>query len=217
MNDTQSFFSLNDESHMQGIAELNSRDKYLSSALSRWGSPPFWTHPNGFPGLVIAILSQQVSLESAQAAYSKLENSIDRVSPEEFLRLDNDELLGIGFSRQKASYVQGIAQKILNGDIHLEELEELDDDIVRTRLITLRGVGPWTAGTYLLFALRRSDAWPSGDLALEKAVQDLKGLSEKPGTEEVDKIAEAWRPWRAVGARILWHYYLNERGRNLSA
>jgi DNA-3-methyladenine glycosylase II len=217
MTYTQSHLSLNDGSHVQGIAELKSRDKYLSSAISRWGSPPFWTHPKGFPGLVIAILSQQVSLESAQAAYSKLENLIDEVSPEEFLRLDNDELLGIGFSRQKASYVHGIAQKIFNGDIDLEKLEELDDDIVRTRLITLRGVGPWTADTYLLFALCRSDAWPSGDLALEKAVQDLKGLFEKPSTEEVDKIAEAWRPWRAVAARILWHYYLNERGRNSSA
>ena len=210
-------FGLNDESYQRGIAKLISCDKSLAEVISNWGPPPFWTHPKGFPGLVIAILSQQVSLESAQAAFSKLERSVDRITPEELLRLENVELLDIGFSRQKASYVKEIARKIVSGKLDLEELEEIDDDEVHKRLIELRGVGPWTADTYLLFALCRSDAWPSGDLALEKAVQELKGLSYKPSTEEVDKMAEAWRPWRAVAARILWHYYLNERGRKSSA
>jgi DNA-3-methyladenine glycosylase II len=213
----QSQIRLNDKEFSRGISELLSRDEYLYDIVTRWGDPPFWKHPSGFPGLVLAILSQQVTLESAQAAYSKLEKSIGEVTPEEFLRLDSVELLGIGFSRQKASYVQGLAQRSVSGELDLEELEELDDDLVRNRLIELRGVGPWTADTYLLFSLCRSDAWPSGDLALEKAVQELKGLLDKPTTEEVDKMAEAWRPWRAVAARILWHYYLNERGRNSSA
>ena len=76
-----------------------------------------------------------------------------------------------------------------------------------------KGIGAWTADTYLLFALRRSDAWPSGDLALAKAIQELRGLAATPGFEEVDRIADQWRPLRAVAARILWHHYLNQRGR----
>jgi DNA-3-methyladenine glycosylase II len=200
-----------------GISELISSDSDLAEAVMRWGNPPFWTHTPGFQGLVLAILSQQVSLESAQATFTKLENSIGSVESEEFLSLDDNKLHAIGFSRQKASYVRDIAQEILAGKLYLDDIESMDNDQARNRLMELRGVGPWTADTYLLFALRRSDAWPSGDLALEKAVHELKRLSTNPSTIVVDNIADNWRPWRAVAARILWHHYLKERGRNSSA
>lgn len=76
-----------------------------------------------------------------------------------------------------------------------------------------RGIGAWTADTYLLFALRRPDAWPTGDLALVKAIQELKRLNTAPSSAKADEIADRWRPWRGVAARILWHHYLCERGR----
>lgn len=212
-----SYPNLTKRSYRLGISKLSARDKDLAYIVSKWGNPPFWTHPTEFSGLVLAILSQQVSLESANAAYSKLENSIESINPEEFLSLDDKELLAIGFSRQKASYVRGIAQEISARQLDLVGLEGMDNDEARNRLMELRGVGPWTADTYLLFALRRSDAWPSGDLALEKAVQEVRGLPPIPSTEEVDRIADQWKPWRSVAARILWHFYLNERGRNSSA
>jgi len=193
------------------------QDPDLAQAVSRWGKPPFWTHAPGFAGIVLAILSQQVSLESAQAAYTKLENAIGSINPEEFLSLDDSALRAIGFSRQKASYVRGLAQEISASEFDLDDLEAMDNELARKRLIEVRGIGPWTADTYLLFALRRSDAWPSGDLALEKAIQELKVLATIPGSEDADRIAEQWRPWRAVAARILWHHYLCERGRIASA
>lgn len=209
--------TLTDETYHRGISELGMQDSYLADVVSRWGSPPFWTHAPGFPGIVIAILGQQVSLESAQAAFTKLENAIGSVNPEEFLSLDDDTLRAIGFSRQKASYVRGVAHGIMGGEIDLEVLESMDDDDARKSLMEVRGIGVWTADTYLLFALRRPDAWPSGDLALAKAIQELRGLATTPGSEEVDRIADHWRPWRAVAARILWHHYLCERGRIASA
>jgi len=193
------------------------QDPDLAQAVSRWGKPPFWTHAPGFAGIVLAILSQQVSLESAQAAYTKLENAIGSINPEEFLSLDDSALRAIGFSRQKTSYVRGLAQEISASEFDLDDLEAMDNELARKRLIEVRGIGPWTADTYLLFALRRSDAWPSGDLALEKAIQELKVLATIPGSEDADRIAEQWRPWRAVAARILWHHYLCERGRIASA
>lgn len=204
---------MDEESFKRGLAELAWRDEHLGAILSKWGNPPLWTHPLGFPGLVIAILSQQVSIESANAVYAKLEKSTGNITPDNFLALDDGQLLQVGFSRQKASYVRGIAQEITSGVLDMEVLEGMADDLVRRTLEELRGVGTWTANTYLLFALRRPDAWPSGDLALEKAVQELKGLTDKPSSDQVDKIAETWKPWRAVAARILWHYYLNQRGR----
>jgi DNA-3-methyladenine glycosylase II len=205
--------TLTDKTYGRGLSELTIRDSDLAQAVSRWGNPPLWTHIPGFPGIVFAILSQQVSLESAQATYTKLENVIGSINPEKFQSLDDNTLRAIGFSRQKASYVRGVAHEIMVGEFDLEDLKSMDNDQARKILMQTRGIGAWTADTYLLFALRRSDAWPSGDLALAKAIQELRGLITMPGPEAVDRIAEHWRPWRAVAARILWHHYLNERGR----
>ena len=212
-----SLATLTDETFLRCLSELGKHDSDLAHVVSTFGNPPFWTHTPGFPGVVIAILAQQVSLESAQAAFSKLENAIGSIRPEGFLSLDDDALRTIGFSRQKASYVRGVAQGIMAGQLDLQELESMDDDEARKALMEVRGIGPWTADTYLLFALRRPDAWPSGDLALAKAIQEIRGLATTPGSEEVDGIADHWRPWRAVAARVLWHHYLSVRGRTASA
>lgn len=213
MSKSSSPQTLTDKTYQQCISELTMRESDLAEAVSRWGNPPFWVHAPGFPGMVIAILSQQVSLESAQATFSKLENAIGSINPEEFLPLDDNTLRKIGFSRQKASYVRGVAHEIMVGDFDLEDLESMDNSQARKRLVGVRGIGPWTADTYLLFSLRRQDAWPSGDIALAKAVQELRRLVTIPSYEEVDRIADRWKPWRAVAARILWHHYLSERGR----
>jgi DNA-3-methyladenine glycosylase II len=208
---------LTDETYHRGISELGMQDSDIADVVSRWGRPPLWSHAPGFPGIVIAILTQQVSLESARAAFTKLENAIGTVNPEDFLSLDVGTLRAIGFSRQKASYVRGVAHGIMVGKIDLEALESMGKDDARKSLMELRGIGAWTADTYLLFSLRRPDIWPSGDLALAKAIQDLKGMVTTPDAEEVDRIADHWRPWRAVAARVLWHHYLCERGRTAFA
>ncbi len=217
MNKPPNLRILTKETYYRGISELGVQDLDLADVVSRWGNPPFWTHAPGFPGVVIAILSQQISLESAQATFTKLENAIGLVNPEEFLYLEDDTLRAIGFSRQKASYVRGMAHGIMAGEIDLAALESMNNDDARRSLMELRGIGAWTADTYLLFSLSRSDAWPTGDLALTKAIQDIRGLATTPASEKVDRIADRWKPWRAVAARILWHHYLCERGRILSA
>lgn len=213
MSNPPNIETLTIETYYRGISELGMQDTDLADVVSKWGNPPFWVHAPGFPGLVNAILAQQVTLESAKATFTKLEDTIGPVNPEEFLSLEGETLRAIGFSRQKASYVRGLAHGIRAGDIDLAALESMDNNDARMRLMELRGIGAWTADTYLLFSLRRPDAWPSGDLALVKAIQELRGLATTPGSDEVDRIADQWRPWRAVAARILWHYYLCERGR----
>ena len=204
---------LTQEKYLEAITYLSLRDQELAAVIRKWGKPPFWTHDPGFPGIVLAILSQQVSLESAQAAFSKLESTIGVVSPQSFLTLDDVALREVGFSRQKASYVRGIARSSLSGDLDFEVFHRLDDDRIREELLQVRGIGKWTVDTYLLFAMRRPDVWPSGDLALAKSIQEVKRLAAVPGFDKMDEIAERWRPWRAVAARILWHSYLSERGR----
>lgn len=211
MSRSPQVIALTEETFIKGISQLVDRDRDLAQVQSKWGNPPFWTDTPGFSGLVHVILSQQVSLASADAAFARLGEHIESINPGSLLTLDDETLKEIGFSRQKAGYVRSLSNSILQGEIDLDEIELLDNDIARGKLLKLKGIGPWTADIYLLMALRRSDVWPSGDLALAKAVQEIKKLESLPNREDLDAIGERWKPWRSVAARILWHYYLSER------
>ncbi len=195
------------------VARLVATDPVLSGVVERWGPPPFWRHPEGFGGLVQGILAQQVSLESAVATFGTLEAALGAVEPAAFLTLDDAGLRAIGFSRQKAAYARGLAEAIVAGTLVMAELDTAPDAEVRRSLVQLKGIGRWTADVYLLFALRRPDAWPSGDLALAIAVQESWDWPDRPTWDALDAFAERWRPQRAVAARFLWHAYLSKRGR----
>lgn len=195
------------------VDRLAARDPVFAGVLERWGPPPFWRHPVGFAGLVHGILAQQVSLESAAAAFVRLEAALGSVEPDAFRTLDDARLRAIGFSRPKAAYARGLADAIADGALDLAALDVAPDDDVRRALLGVRGIGRWTADVYLLFALRRPDAWPSGDLALAIAVQELWGHPTRPSWDALDAFAQRWRPHRAVAARFLWHDYLSRRGR----
>jgi len=203
--------SLTIETLAQGVAFLSDVDKDLARINAELGPPPMWARKPGFPTLVHIILEQQVSLASARAALIKLKEVTLAVTPEKFLELSDRELKKIGFSRQKTSYCRGLALSILNDEIDLAALDSMDDPSVRSTLMKVKGIGPWTADIYLLMALLRPDIWPLGDLALASAIRELKALSSRPDPEELDRIASPWRPWRAVAARLLWHYYLSKR------
>ena len=202
-------FSLSKSTLLEGISYLCTIDPNLASVVSELGNPPLWSRPPGFPTMIHIILEQQVSLASAKAAFTKLENAAGELTPACFLDFTDTELREIGFSRQKTKYGRELSTAILNGHLNLSELNCLDDTAARNELMVIKGIGPWTADIYMLMALLRPDIWPTGDLALAKAVQKINKLSGKPRQGELIVIAERWRPWRAVAARILWHYYLN--------
>ena len=197
-----------------GVKALAESDPHLRRVLDQYGPPPLWDRDPGFPSLLKIILEQQVSLASAQATYNKLLAKADPLMPESLLRLSDEELKSVGFSRQKTRYARILAEAIINGSLDLDELKRLDDEEVMSILTSITGIGPWTAGIYLLMVLRRPDVWPRGDLALLSAMKEVKDLDDIPGKDDAESIAENWRPWRAVAARILWHHYLNERARN---
>ena len=195
----------------KALLELTDSDADLASVVETFGPPPMWQRESGFHTLLHIILEQQVSLASARAAYDRLLAVASPLTPERFLELDDAALKIAGFSRQKTSYGRGLAESIAAGRFSLSALESMDDDAARLEMIKVKGVGLWTADIYLLMALRRPDIWPAGDLALAIAVQSLKRLSARPTPQELITLSEPWRPWRAVAARILWHYYLSER------
>ena len=200
---------LSEETLATGVVALSARDRDLAAVVARFGPPPLWARDPGFGTLIQIILEQQVSLASARAAYLRLLAVIGEPLPERVLVLTDDQLKRVGFSRQKAAYVRALAQAIVSGAFEIDALDSLDDERARSALLTLKGIGGWSADIYLLMALRRADVWPGGDLALAIAVRDVKRLRKVPGPERLATISRTWRPWRAVAARVLWHRYLS--------
>jgi DNA-3-methyladenine glycosylase II len=203
---------LDEQFFAHAAGKLSERDADLAAVIGKYGLPPLWTREPGFPTLVYIILEQQVSLASARALYDRLRDDIRPFTPGRFLKLTETEMRRLGFSRQKAHYTRLLAEAIHRKRFALHKLHELEDEIVREQLTALKGIGNWTADIYLLSALRRPDIWPTGDLALATAVQEVKRLRKRPSPEKLETMSAPWRPWRAVAARLFWHAYLCKRG-----
>jgi len=151
-----------------------------------------------------------VSLVSAQAAFNKLELAIGSPDPPALLELDDAELRSIGFSRQKAAYVRGIADLILSGDLDLDRVVS-EGDLGSAELLAVRGIGPWTVACFELFVAGRPDVWPTGDRALYVSLSRNLGHEHVLSKDECDGIAARWSPYRSTAARMLWHDYLGGR------
>ncbi len=201
---------LDELSLKRALERLSRRDRDLRRIYKLLGSPPLWAREPGFPTLVQIILEQQVSLASARAAYERLLRAASPLTPRSFLQLNDGALKAVGFSRQKILYVRHLSESIVEARLDIDALAELDDAAAKTELLKIKGIGSWTADIYLLMALGRPDIWPAGDLALAVAVQKLKRLDARPTQTQLEALAERWRPYRAVAARLLWHYYLSK-------
>jgi len=187
------------------IAELAAGDKKFAELYERHGAPPLRARPAGFATMLKIICAQQVSTASARAIVGRLQEAADPLTPATYLALNEASLKTIGFSRMKATYGRGLAETILAGSLDLGAVASMDDEAAIAELVRVKGIGRWSAEIYLLFALRRPDLWPVGDLAVVKGVQRLKGLAERPRPDAMMAYGEAWRPWRSVAARMLWH------------
>ncbi len=191
--------------------ELAARDEMLERIHSTYGDPPLWRRATGFTTLAHIILEQQVSLKSAQAMLVRLQGIIEPFTPERFLELGYDHLRSLGVTRQKSAYLIDLSTSIVNGQLSFTKLGRMNDDEARLALTRIKGIGLWSADVYLLMAMRRADIWPAGDLALAVAMKELKGLTARPDHRELERLAEQWRPLRAVAARMLWQYYLGRK------
>lgn len=186
-----------------------SKDAALRRITERHGPPPLWARRPGFTTLVQIVLEQQVSLASGRAAFERLARAAGGTTPQRIAALTPARLRAAGITRQKADYILELARATAAGRFDPARVARLPDDEARATLITLKGIGPWTADVYLLMALRRADAWPAGDLALQIAAKEALRLRAAPDAAALERIGERWRPWRAVAARILWQHYLN--------
>lgn len=193
----------------RALSELAEADPALARIGAEFGPPPRRRRDQGFATVVLLILEQQVSLASADATFARLSAAAGVVEPDRILALGEEKLRQAGLSRQKARYVEGLAHAVAAGTIDFRRIARSDDQTARDALVALKGIGTWTADIYLLSALQRPDIWPARDLALQVAAHEIKALDARPDEATLVEIGEAWRPWRSVAARLLWHYYLN--------
>ena len=190
---------------------LARRDRELASIHKRLGPPPLWARPPGFATLVKIILEQQVSLASAASIFARLKKNTVPFTPARMIELGESHLKSLGLTRQKTTYCLHLAESLHDKRLRLSRLALMPDSEAKAALMAIKGLGSWSADVYLLMVLRRPDIWPAGDLALATAAQKVKGLEQRPNPEQLIQLAEGWRPYRSVAARMLWQFYLARR------
>ncbi|WP_237477958.1 DNA-3-methyladenine glycosylase family protein [Lichenibacterium dinghuense] len=199
----------------RAIAALGERDPALVARLiAVGGRPPLRRRAPGFEGLCALVVSQQVSTASAAAIFGRLRAALAPLDASALAAADDGTLRAAGLSAGKVLTLRAAAAAVLDGRLHLDGLSALPAEAAAARLTALRGVGPWTAQLYLLSCLGHADAWPPGDIALEEAARLAMGLDARPDAAALARIADRWRPYRAVAARLLWSYYRAVKARS---
>jgi DNA-3-methyladenine glycosylase II len=190
-----------------GLDALLAADPRLRTLAAIAGTLPLRRRPGGFGGLARIVVSQQLSTASAGAIWGRLAAAYDPFTPQALIRARADRLARLGLSAPKIRALKEIAKAIAEGALDCEALADLPADAAHRALCAVHGIGPWTADIYLLFCLGHADAWPAGDLALQEAARLGFALPARPDARECVQLAEPWRPWRGVAARLLWAYY----------
>jgi DNA-3-methyladenine glycosylase II len=209
-----SFFIHTEADLRTATQALLAADPRLAPIVAIAGPPPLRRREGGFAGLASIIVAQQLSTASASAIWGRLTAMLDPLEPAGFLRVRAPRLKRAGLSAAKIRTLRSIASALASGTLDLAALADCPADEAHAALTALHGIGPWTADIYLLFCLGHPDAWPAGDLALQEAARLVFALKTRPSAREMQPLAELWRPWRGVAARVLWSYYRAVKGRD---
>ncbi len=194
-----------------GLAALVAICPHMARAHAVAGTPPLRRWSPGFDGIVRIVVGQQLSIASATAIHGRLAQAISPLDASGIQAAADAVLLAAGLSKAKVATVRALAAAVGDGCLPIADLSDLDDAGVHAALTSVRGIGPWTADIYLLFGLGRADAFAAGDLALQVATARLMDLPDRPKADALLDIAERWRPWRGIAARLLWAYYAVDR------
>jgi len=190
-----------------GLTALLAADPRLVPVAAKAGPLPLRRRAGGFTGLASIVVSQQLSTASANAIWMRLAAAYDPFTPQALIRARATRLAKLGLSAPKIRALKEIAKAIAGGQLDCERLPDLPADAAHAALCAVHGIGPWSADIYLLFCLGHPDAWPAGDLALQEAARLAFALPARPSLKETIALADPWRPWRGVAARLLWAYY----------
>ena len=183
-------------------------DPDMQSLINNFGLPMQRQRQPGFATLINILISQQISLQAADAIWQKL-NAVGTISPENIIFLGHQGLRDVGLSRSKSNWSIQLSEKFLNKEFIPTLLDEMDNETASRYIMQLNGFGEWSSAIYLMFCLGRTNIWPAGDIALQEAVRRLKKLSIRPNTKEMREIGKLWTPHRTTAAHLLCHYYAN--------
>jgi len=191
----------------EGMAALAAQHPHWQAIVERTGLPPLRLREGGFVGLASIIVSQQLSVASARAVWNRFESVFVPLTPERVLAATDDDMRLSGLSRPKQRTLLALSTALVEKRLVFEALEQATPEEVHAQMTAISGIGPWTADVYLLFCLGHRDGFAAGDLAVQEAARHAFRLAERPKAAELQAMAEAWRPWRGVAARLLWAYY----------
>lgn len=198
---------------VEGMRRLVAADPAWSRLIERTGVPALRRRPGGIEGLAAIVVSQQVSVASARAIWSRTRSVLGEVTAARLLAASDDDFRLCGLSRPKQRALRAVAAAAAGGGLDFAALEHAEADAVHDALTAISGIGPWTADIYILMCLGHSDGFAAGDLAVQEAARHAFGLPARPAARELLSLAEAWRPWRGAAAHLLWAYYAALKGR----
>lgn len=191
--------------------ELGNADKVMRRLIDEGGPIDPATdrrrsRPDPYEALARAIVGQQLSTKAAGSIWEKVLAVFGgkTPSPQQLIDAEPQALRDAGLSWSKVAYVRDLAERIRDGDLDLERLPQLPDDDVIAELTEIKGIGRWTAEMFLIFHLGRPDVLSTGDLGIRRAIQIAYGMEELPAPEEMERMAEAWRPHRTLACLYLW-------------
>lgn len=197
----------------EAIRFLSEKDPVFGLIIDKYGLPTIPIRPQGFETLVLLILEQQVSIDSAKATFLKLKNKHINFYPEILFHVSDEEYRSNGVSRQKTSYIKALSHSIINNDIDLESFPTKTAQQVREELIKIKGIGNWTIDIYLMFSLQMPDIIPIGDIAVVHTIKELFDIQDR---QQMELYAAKWSPYRSMATFLLWHYYLKKRNRKVA-
>jgi len=196
----------------EAIDFLSAKNSIFQDIIKKYGLPAIPKRPQGFETLVLLILEQQVSIDSAKATFLKIK-AHTTCNPETMSVLADEEFRMLGVSRQKTKYIKILAEAVLNKELNIEGLAVKSAKEVREELIKLKGIGNWTIDIYLMFCLQEPDLIPLGDIAVINTIKELLNIHD---LQEMEIHSQQWSPYRSYATYLLWHYYLNKRNRKIT-
>lgn len=199
-------FIQNEDDIAAGVKALRKACPAMRRAHDVAGNPPLRRRPGGFEGLARIIVGQQVSTASAGAIWGRLVKNVSPLTAQRILTATEETLRASGLSAPKIRTLRALSQAVSDG-LDLDGLAGASDEEVHATLTAVKGIGPWTADIYIMFCIGRADTFAAGDLALQVAAAHAAGRGERLTASDLIELAERWRPWRGVAARLLWAYY----------
>jgi DNA-3-methyladenine glycosylase II len=196
-----------DEDIRAGVRALRRKCQVIRRMHDLAGDPPLRRREAGFEGLARIVVAQQVSVASANAIWARFAACVEPMAAAGVSARSDEELRAAGLSRPKIKTLRAISAAAHSGELRFDTFDDADEAEVHAALTRVSGIGPWTADVFLLFCLGRADAFAAGDLALQEAARIAFALDGRPNQSELLALADRWRPWRGVAARLLWAYY----------